>query len=130
MKKLTKTILLITTLFATQPLAAKSSTPVKLTSTNYLSLLIKSKKPVLVEFWAPWCKACKYTMPKYKKASKKFKGKVVFAELNVDSYADVAPRYGVRSIPTLILFKNNKIVKRLKGAQTQKEIETFVKNAL
>ena len=68
--------------------------------------------------------------PRYKKAAQKFTDKVMFAELNTDRYKSTAAKYRVRGIPTLILFKNNKIVKRTTGSLSQKAIENFVKSGL
>lgn len=130
MKKLSKIILTVCLLLTTQNLSAGGNGLVELTATNYLSVLIKSKKPVLVKFWAPWCKPCRKMTPEYKKAAKSFAGKVVFAELNIDKYNNVSKIYGVQGIPALILFKNNKIINRTKGSLKQKRIEAFVKSSL
>ena len=130
MKNFNKILLTLCLIFTTQQLSAKSNQLKQLTASNTLSTLIKSKKPVLIKFWAPWCKPCKKMTPKYKKAAQKFTGKVVFAELNIDKYPSVASKYRVRSIPTLILFKNNKIVKRSTGSLSQQGIEKFVTSGL
>lgn len=122
--------LLTFTLLVSQPLIAKGNSIVHLTANNTLSTLIKSKKPVLIRFWAPWCKSCRKMSPGYKKAAQKYAGRVMFAELNVYQHKSVANKYRVRSIPTLILFKNNKIFKRHAGYLDQKAIETFVNCAL
>ena len=68
--------------------------------------------------------------PEYKKAAQTFKGKVLFTELNIDTYPDISKRYSVRSIPTMILFKNGKIINRSTGSLNQKGIEGFVKSSL
>ena len=130
MKKLYKILLTLSILFTTQQLTAKENRLFQLTASNTLSTLIKSKKPVLIKFWAPWCKPCRKMTPKYKKAAQKFTGKVMFAELNIDKHPSVASKYRVRSIPTLILFKNNKIIKRETGSLSQKGIENFVTSGL
>jgi len=80
MKKLYKILLTLSILFTTQQLMAKENKLVQLTASNTLSTLIKSKKPVIIKFWAPWCKPCRKMTPKYKKAAQKFTGKVMFAE--------------------------------------------------
>ena len=130
MKKLYKILLTLSILFTTQQLMAKENKLVQLTASNTLSTLIKSKKPVIIKFWAPWCKPCRKMTPKYKKAAQKFTGKVMFAELNIDDHPSVASKYRVRSIPTLILFKNNKIIKRSTGSLSQQGIESFVSSGL
>ena len=130
MKKLTKILLTLSILFTTQQLSAKSNQLKQLTARDTLSTLIKSKQPVLIKFWAPWCKPCRKMTPKYKKAAQKFTGKVMFTELNIDKHPSVASKYRVRSIPTLILFKNNKIVKRSTGSLNQRGIEAFVNSGI
>lgn len=130
MKRFYKILLTLSILFTTQPLLAKSNQVKQLTASNTLSTLIKSKKPVVIKFYAPWCKPCRNMTPKYKKAAQKFAGKVMFAELNIDQHKSVASKYRVRSIPTLILFKNNKIIKRSTGSLSQKGIENFVTSGL
>ena len=129
MKKSIKTLLIGCILLATQHLSANEGL-VQLTATNYLSTLLKSKQPVVIKFWAPWCKPCRKMTPEYKKAAQTFKGKVLFTELNIDTYPDISKRYSVRSIPTMILFKNGKIINRSTGSLKQKGIEAFVKSAL
>ena len=129
MKKLMKTLLIGCILLTTQNLSANQGL-VHLTATNYLSKIRTSKVPVLVKFWAPWCKPCRKMTPEYKKAASTFKGKVLFTELNIATYKNIASRYRIRSIPTMILFKNAKIIKRSRGSLKQKGIEAFVRSAL
>lgn len=130
MKKPTHILLILVILLTTQQLTAQSNQLKQLTANNTLSTLIKSKKPVLIKFWAPWCRPCRKMTPKYKKAAQKFTGQVVFAELNIDEHPSVANKYRVRSIPTLILFNNNKIVKRSTGSLSQQSIEKFVHSGI
>ena len=130
MNKLIKTLLIGCTLLATQNLSANEEDLIQLTATNYLSKLITSKTPVLIKFWAPWCRPCRKMTPEYKKAAQSFNGKVLFTELNIDAYPEVTSRYNIRSIPTIILFKNTKIIKRATGSLDQKGIEAFVKSSL
>ena len=120
------TLLLV---FASVALFANDGTIKHLTSSNYLSTLITSKKPVVVKFWAPWCRPCRKMTPEYEKAARTLKDKVVFAELNVDRYKDVSNIYGIHRIPTLIIFKDNKIIKKISGGMKQKNIEAFVKSS-
>jgi len=76
---------------------------------------INAAETALVDFWAPWCGPCKMLGPVFEEAEKEVNGKAVLAKINVDEQQDLAVRFGVTSIPTLILFKNGKEVKRSLG---------------
>ena len=76
---------------------------------------INGAETALVDFWAPWCGPCKMLGPVFEEAEKEVNGKAVLAKVNVDEQQDLAVRFGVTSIPTLILFKNGKEVKRSLG---------------
>ena len=76
---------------------------------------INAAKTALVDFWAPWCGPCKMLGPVFEEAEKDANGKATFAKVNVDEQQDLAVRFGVTSIPTLILFKNGQEVKRSLG---------------
>jgi len=129
MKTLSKLILLGSILLTTQSTLARDNSIIELTNSNYLSKLLKSDTPVLVKFWASWCKPCRTMTPKFHNAAKTFKGKVTFAEVNVDTQKQVAARYQIRSLPTMILFKKDKIINKTVGSLSQKQIEAFVKNS-
>jgi len=130
MKTLSKLILLGSILLTTQSTLAKDNNIVEFTNSNYLSKLLKSDKPVLVKFWASWCRPCRMMTPKFHQAAHTFKGKVTFAEVNVDTQKQVAQRYRIRSLPTMILFKKDKIINKIVGSLSQKQIEAFVKKSL
>ena len=88
---------------------------IELTTENFEQEVLQADKPVLVDFWASWCGPCKMLGPVFEEAEKEVNGKAVLAKVNVDEQQDLAVRFGVTSIPTLILFKNGKEVKRSLG---------------
>lgn len=88
---------------------------IELNDTNF-DQIVNSEKPVLVDFWAEWCGPCKMIGPLVEELAGDYEGKAVIAKLNVDENPDVTARYGIRSIPTLLVFKNGQIVDKQVGA--------------
>lgn len=88
---------------------------IELNDTNF-DEIIKSDKPVLVDFWAEWCGPCKMIGPVVEELAQEYEGKAVVAKLNVDENPGVTGRFGIRSIPTLLVFKNGEIVDKQVGA--------------
>src|SRR3989344_6777705 len=82
---------------------------------------------VVVDFWAPWCGPCQMMGPEFEKASREFKGKIKFAKVNVDEEQELAQRFQIRGIPTMILFKDKEQTKRVSGAMDSEDIVRFVK---
>ncbi len=88
--------------------------------------VLKSDKPVLVDFWAEWCGPCKMVAPVIDEAAKEYAGKVSFAKMDVDSNQSTPARFGIRGIPTLILFKNGAIVAQKVGALSKSQLMAFI----
>jgi thioredoxin 2 len=101
--------------------------PVELTATAQFDALIgESPLPVLVDFWAPWCGPCRVVAPEVQKVARSLAGRLVVAKVDTDVLDDVSMRYGIRSIPTLMLFRSGKEVHRVSGAMAAADIVRFV----
>jgi len=90
---------------------------VTLTSSSFDEVVKSANNPILVDFWAEWCGPCKAIAPVLKELSTELAGKVTIAKLDVDAHGDIAQRFNVMSIPTLLIFKDGEVQKRLVGAK-------------
>jgi len=88
--------------------------------------LVQSTEPILVDFWAPWCGPCRAMSPAVEAAAEKLNGDAKVYKLNVDDNPAVPPRFNLRGIPTLILFKDGREANRLVGLSTREQIEALV----
>jgi thioredoxin 1 len=95
----------------------------ELSETNFDASVLKNSKPVLVDFWAVWCGPCRQVAPIVESLAKKWGDKVEVAKLNVDDVPGIAERYGIMSIPTLMLFKGGQVVERVVGLSPQAALE-------
>jgi len=103
---------------------------VHVTDGDFDQKVLKSDKPCLVDFWAPWCGPCKAIGPILEELAGEYKDKVNIVKLNVDDNPKTSSNYGVRSIPTLLLIKDGKTVDTLIGLVPKERLEAFIKKGL
>jgi thioredoxin 1 len=92
--------------------------------------VLKSDLPVLVDYWAAWCGPCKMIAPLLEEAAKQYEGRVIIAKVNVDENPDTAAQFGIRGIPTLMLFKDGKAAATKVGALSRTQLAAFLDESL
>ncbi len=96
--------------------------PAEFTDANFEKEVLKSSTPVLVDFWAVWCGPCKMIAPVVEEIAKEYDGRLKVGKVDVDSNPDVAMKFGIRSIPTLMVFKEGKVVEQIIGAVPKRNL--------
>jgi thioredoxin 1 len=103
---------------------------IEITDASFKSEVTDSAIPVLVDFWAPWCGPCKMIAPVLEEIASEYDGKVKVVKINIDENQTTPSNYGVRSIPTLILFKDGQEVEKIIGAQSKENLKQMVDKSL
>jgi thioredoxin 1 len=99
---------------------------INVTDSNFDTMVLKADTPALVDFWASWCAPCKAIAPIVEEVANTYDGKLIVAKMNVDENPSTPGRYGVRGIPTLILFKDGNVVDQLVGAVPKSQITELI----
>ncbi|MDR3054825.1 MAG: thioredoxin [Zoogloeaceae bacterium] len=110
--------------------ATQSGHPVKTTSDAFEAEVLNSDLPVLVDYWAEWCGPCKMMMPAVEAVAAEYAGKLKVVKVNIDEEGDLAARYNIRGIPTLMLFKNGSIEETKVGAISKSQIIAMIDSKL
>ena len=102
----------------------------KITATNYDELVARADKPVLLDFWAEWCGPCRMIAPAVEEVAADFEGRAVVGKVDVDEQTELARRFGIMSIPTLIVMKDGKVVEQAVGARGKADIAAMLERHL
>jgi thioredoxin 1 len=96
---------------------------VTLTQSNFATEVLQSPNPILVDFWAEWCGPCKMLSPILDELAGEYNGRVRIGKVNIDEFQDLAAQYGIKSIPTLLLFKQGQVAEQLVGLRSKRDLK-------
>ncbi len=101
-----------------------------LTDTNFKKEVLDSKLPVMVDYWANWCSPCKMIAPIIEELAREYGGKIKIGKINVDENPETATQYAIMSIPTLMFFKNGKVMEQVAGALSKAQLRKKIEESL
>ncbi|RCS22499.1 thioredoxin [Phyllobacterium salinisoli] len=102
---------------------------VKIDNSNFQSDVLQAEGPVVVDFWAEWCGPCKMIAPALEEIATEMAGRVTIAKVNIDENPELAAQFGVRSIPTLLLFKDGELAANMVGAAPKSRLSDWIKTS-
>ena len=103
---------------------------IEITDQNFETTVVQSAQPVLVDFWAPWCGPCKAIGPIVEALAASYEGKIVVGKCNVDENPEIPGKFGIRSVPTVMVFREGQIFEQMTGLVNRAKLEKAVENAL
>ena len=106
------------------------TTPIEVDESNFDHIIVNSEIPVIVDFWAPWCGPCKMMAPVFNEIAQKYPLKALFVKVNTEIYQSLGAKFGIRSIPTIIVYKNGIEKKRVSGALDPLRLSNLVNECL
>ena len=102
---------------------------VTLTEANFADEVVKSSVPVLVDFWAEWCGPCKMIAPALDELASEYDGRVKIGKVNIDDHQSIAAEYGIRAIPTLLIFKDGQVTEQIVGLKSKRDLKSSLDKA-